>query len=197
MEPQARTRCKMPTGRIAFSCSITLVVVSGAIANARDLTAEFPGKQTELASPDGKLKIVNHDPRDNDHPHTLVLTQPGHSEETIYSYQRRVRVGWDPKGRFLFITDYAESTNSTCIILKVEGKEKIDLLPKARDLGGDTATILSNPHAYLECDRWVPDQTLLVKAHGYGTSGTAVTALTLKYSVLNGFAPPGRPETLP
>ena len=90
----------------------------------------------------------------------------------------------------LFINDYAESTNSTCVVMDVLKDEKTDLLQKAKAFDNNALKILSNPHAYLECERWLSASTLLVKAHGYGTAGTVDHAITLKYLVGGGFSSP-------
>jgi len=158
------------------------------VGQSRDFSAVFPSTQVKLSSPNGEMTIVNHDPDDNDHPHKLMLVQPARPDVMIYSYRRHVRVAWDPKSKMLFINDYAESTNSTCVLIDASNGEKTDLLQKAKAFNDNALKILSNPHAYLECQRWLSTNTLLVTAHGYGTSGTADHAISLRYTLDTGFS---------
>jgi hypothetical protein len=155
------------------------------LAQPREVTATFPGAQSELASPDGTMRIVNHDPDDNDHPHVLLLTRPGLGDKTLHEYGRHVRVTWAPDSKHVAITDYEESTDATCLIVDILAGTKTDLRAVSARDHGVLSNVLSNEHAYLECQDWLSSDQISFKAHGWGTSDPSGRELYGVYA-LNG-----------
>jgi hypothetical protein len=173
-------------------CLLLVGALTASVLNARaaDAVVSFPGDQSDLLAPNGKLRIVNRDPSDSDHLHELFLREQGKPDKKVYSYSRHVRVAWAPDSKHLFVTDYVGSTDSTCVLIDVATNIRTDLGLKAKKLPGQVSVILSNPHEYLECVRWLSGPEVLVLVHGYGGSQAGEQSATLKYVLGSGFDGP-------
>ena len=129
----------------------------------------FPGPKSDLPSPDGKWRIVNRDPDDSDHPHTLVLHETnGGGERTLYEYGRSVRVAWSPDSRRIAITDYVGSNVAECVVVDRVTFAKRDVMAEAQKSSARIAGVMRNFHSYFECPRWTSNRDLRIHVWGYG-----------------------------
>jgi hypothetical protein len=167
---------------------VALALSAAGPVHSTEVSAAFPGESAELASPNGTMKVVNHDPDDNDHPHTLVLSGAGSHDRTLLEYGRHVRVGWAPNSQHLFVTDYTESTDTTCLLFNIENKDSIDLRELAKKFSAKTRRLLSQSHAYLECEHWLSNDRILVKLRGWNASRSSAASLLLEYRLTSGYA---------
>lgn len=177
------------TSKLIGWWSVLLAFVCVGAAHSEEATTLFPGRSAELISPDGAMKLINHDRDDSGHPHTLALAGIGTQNRTLLEYGRHVRAAWAPDSQHLFVTDYTESTDATCVLFSVHSNDRVDLREIAIRSSPEAQRILSYGHDYLECEKWLSKDKILLKLHGYGSS-TAMDTLFLEYSVKEASATP-------
>jgi len=163
-------------------------VLGLASSHAESFSATFPGTSAELPSPDGRMRIVNRDPEDNEGKHTLLLkeaTVP--KERLLHEYRRHVSVAWSPSSKYLAITDYAESTDATCFLYDVQSGAKIDLGKEAERSNKTIASLMGNEHAYFTCARWQSASRILIKVNAWGRNSPSGKDEFFEYTVGDGF----------
>lgn len=153
-------------------------------------SARFPGATSELFSPNGKMAVINNDPDENHNSHTLSISN-NHSinqkENPIHKYNRHVLVEWSPDGKYLSITDFQESTNTTCFLYDILSATKIDLVEEAMQADKSIAHHLKNEHAYLQCSKWLSPSRVLLKLTAWGSNNPKGVEKYYKYSIGMGF----------
>jgi len=169
---------------------LSACAVAFLIEKAVGAEASFPVNQTVLTSPNGKLHIKNVDPSDDVQTHKLILSTDGKPDREIYGYGRSVDVSWSPNSRYISVTDFAGSSESTCVLIDVQAGTSMDLRLLLRAASPKAAAILSNIHSYLECVRWLSSSEVLVKIHGYSGSTENEDELSLGYEIGGGFRAP-------
>ena len=130
--------------------------------------ARFPGKRSELPSPDGHYVLVNVD-SDREPYHSIILKEKSTSTmRKISDYGRSATVVWAPDSRHFALNDYAGSDfTNTHIIAVDESVPRIDIqmeiLAHVRRLaGGD--------HEYFGVVRWLDNRHVIVHHWGHGES---------------------------
>ena len=94
--------------------------------------ARFPGKRSELPSPDGHYVLVNVD-SDREPYHSIILKEKSTSTmRKISDYGRSATVVWAPDSRHFALNDYAGSDfTNTHIIAVDESVPRIDIQMKS------------------------------------------------------------------
>jgi hypothetical protein len=177
------TTCKWRGSAVAGVIGFLLLAHIGKVDGA----VAFPGIRTELAAPNGKLLLKNVDPADDEQPHQLILVAAGRPDRLIYRYGRHVDVSWSPSSRYIFVTDFNGSSESTCVLIDVGSGTSINLRSRATASNRQAAAILSNIHAYMECVKWLSSSEVLLKVWGYSDSTEGENELRLKYAIGGGF----------
>jgi len=88
----------------------------------------------------------------------------------VLSFSRHVSVGWGPTGEAFFVTDYAGSDFSRCLVFVLRGAspERRDLSEALRISSLVPPKTLTNHHVFCEVVRWLNDDELLIRLRGYG-----------------------------
>ena len=155
-----RSHSKAWTISILMMAFLLLSVVSFS-----QTTRRFPGKESELISPDRHWTVQNVD-RDQE-PHHSILLKDNITGKTrkLSDYERGVGAVWSPDNHHLALNYYAGSDFTETAILSVdETIPKIDvqeaILPKI--------DIPDCDHCYFGVSRWLDDRRVVVHAWGYG-----------------------------
>lgn len=169
---------------LCFACSLTKASGEVSVSSAR-----FPNTFNELFSPNNELKLINKDPDENQDSHTISIrdNSPDQKEKTIYTYYRHVFVGWSPDSKYISITDFQESTNTTCILYNIQSGNKIDLVKEAMQTNKSIAMILQNEHAYLECSDWLTSSSVQIKVTAWGRNNPGGVETLYIYDINRGF----------
>jgi hypothetical protein len=155
------------------------------------MNARFPGRVSELRSPRGRFVLISVD-ADSTHSngsfsanHALFVRDLRDNEKRlVYEFDRYVDVKWSPRGGKVAINDYHSSDRSSSVILLIDGQEKrIDLDDKFASEVERERSISGNHHVYMETDRWLNDNRVLLKIHGHGDVDPGGFTLWYEYSV--------------
>ncbi len=177
---------------LSFTPFVATTVKAGSVV--------FPG-DSEVCSPKGAYCIVNKDSTDQKDAiaiggnHVLILRnkKTGGEEESIYAYQRRVDVEWSPEGTKLLITDHAGSDYSFPFVLLFEnGRRGINIETELRKQLGSDKSIFENHHVYIEGNKWLSENIILMKIHGYGQVDPQGFVLWYQYDIGGSFRFTGR-----
>ncbi len=177
-------------GAKALSCCVvTIAFLAGVTgSHAERFSATFPGPSSELASPDGRMRVVNHDPEGSEGKHSLLLEEGASPQEKVHhEYGRHVSVAWSPSSKYLTITDYAESTDATCFLYDVQSGTKVDLGREAERSSKAIAHLMGNEHAYFACARWLSPSRILIKVSAWGCNASSGKDEVFEYTIGNGF----------
>lgn len=170
MRLTGRRADRLGRGRPARAGLLLVVLVPFAtVVLAGDVPTGFPGKVSQVASPDGRFVLRNVD-YDQEPYHVLYLGDVRRkTEEKLLAYGRVASALWSPDGRALLVNDYGGSDYSNCLVfLFGDGRTRIDVQAKLREqLGGDQ-TLFRNHHVYIEGVTWLGRSTVEVKVSGYG-----------------------------
>jgi hypothetical protein len=152
-------------------------------------SAHFPNTFSELPSPNNMMLLINKDPDENQDSHTLSIrdNSPTQNLKNIYTYNRHVFVGWSPDSKYISITDFQESTNTTCIIYDIQSGSKIDLVKKAMQADESIAKFLQNEHSYLECSNWLSSSCVQIKVTAWGENNPGGVENLYIYDIETGF----------
>jgi hypothetical protein len=107
----------------------------------------------------------------------------------VLSFSRHVSVGWAPTGVAFFATDFSGSDSSRCLVFLLGGAspEKRDLSEALRTSGLVPARAWSNHHVSCEVLRWLDDDELLLRLHGYGDVDPRGFSMRYRYSLRGAF----------
>jgi hypothetical protein len=174
--------------RTLCCCAIAAAFVGGLTGgHAASFAANFPGTTTELPSPDGSMRVVNRDPDDGGQHRLLLKDAADGKERLLHAYDRHVSVAWSPSGKYLTITDYAESTDATCFLYDVQSNAKIDLAKEAERSNKTIRSLMANEHAYLTCARWQNASRILIKVKAWGHNNPSGKDDFFEYTLGDGF----------
>jgi hypothetical protein len=170
-------------------CAVAIAFLAGVTgSHAESFSATFPGPSSEVASPDGRLRVVNHDPDGSEGRHSLLLKKgTSNQEKVLHEYARHVSVAWSPSSKYLTITDYAESTDATCYLYDVQSGTKVDLGREAERSSKPIAHLMANGHAYFACARWLSPSRILIKVSAWGRNASSGKDEVFEYTIGNGF----------
>jgi hypothetical protein len=143
----------------------------------------FPGRVSELASPDGRYVLRNVDSDQEPH-HVLYLEGAQHKNEKLMVYGRHASALWSRDGQGLLVNDYGGSDHSNCLLFLfgVERK-RIDVRERLREQLGSNETIFGNHHVYVEGVEWISRDRVSVKVSGYGDVNPKGFTLLYDHSV--------------
>ena len=148
----------------------TLLVVAllTTLTCAQSNYARFPGKRSEVDSPDGKYVFVNVDNQQQPH-HSLFLEEKSTGRRhKISDYERSVAVVWAPNSKRFALNDYAGSDfTSTYIISVDESLPKVDI---QKVIVSKFKRIARGDHDYFGVRRWLDDRRVIVNHWGHGES---------------------------
>lgn len=169
-----------------------LCLTFNSLANTGDssnYSAHFPSTSCELLSPDKKMILINKDPDEGQDLHTLSIRNntSDQNENIIYTYYRHVFIGWSPNSKYISITDFQESTNTTCILYDIQSGVKTDLVKEAMQTNESIAMILQNEHSYLECSDWMSSSSLHIKITAWGSNNPDGIENLYIYDIETGF----------
>jgi hypothetical protein len=159
--------------------AILLFAIPASAANA----VNFPGKTSEIKSPDGLYTIKNVDqpykggeiPR-----HVLLFLRKGqNSGIEILNYLRNVDVLWSPDSTSFVVNYWFGSNGASASLYRVNDlKHPIEIgdrLSKALSKNEDKLNISKIDHFYLFANKCINANQLEIKEAGHGESGPGAT----------------------
>src|SRR5882762_6847684 len=93
--------------------ALLLLVAPSAMAGGNPIA--FPGRVSELSSPDGRFVLRNVDSDQEPH-HVLYLEDVWKKSERLLAYGRHASALWCGHGQGLLINDYGGSDYSNCLL---------------------------------------------------------------------------------
>lgn len=170
---------------------IILILLSfiSSIAFANQSIIHWPnGNINILSSANGDYTIentfynVDYDPSKPNFKLFLKNSQDTKRQE-IFSYSRHVDVAWNNFRNF-FINDYGGSDFADCVVFTLNEKiEKISMLEQLKKQFPSNKTIFKNDHVYITCDKWLDNESLLIKIYGHGEVDKDGFTLWYKYTL--------------
>lgn len=148
--------------------NLLIFVLLSTLSYAQTNYARFPGKRSELSSPDGHYVLVNVD-SDREPYHSIILKEKSTSTmRKISDYGRSATVVWAPDSRHFALNDYAGSDfTSTHIIAVDESVPRIDL---QKELLAHVRRLAGGDHEYFGVVRWLDNRHVIVNHWSHGES---------------------------
>jgi len=182
---------------ISFFVAVS-VLMNYAQATCATNSATFPGRLTELKSPNGLYTIKNVDKpfgSGKTESHILYFLRTGQekplalnihrlyeSELTMGSYNRSVEVLWSPNSKAFALTDWAGSNIASAYLYRVNDLKHPtdfgDRLSRLVRSETDKNSTAKSDHFYTFASKWSSPTTLEIKESGHGPD----EAFTLYYS---------------
>jgi hypothetical protein len=126
----------------------------------------FPGRKSDLASPDGRYLIQSVE-RDEESRFALSLkdTTTGKSRK-VYEYGRGASVLWSPDSRYFAVDDAAGSDHTRTKILPVdESAPEIDV---QKEIQEKAKAVPGGHHEYFYVAYWIDSRRTVIYHWGYG-----------------------------
>lgn len=161
--------------------ALLLLVAPFALAGGNPIA--FPGRVSELSSPDGRYVLRNVDSDQEPH-HVLYVEGVQHKSERLLTYGRHVSALWSRDGQALLVNDYGGSDFSNCLLFLFGAERKrIDVRERLHEQLGSNQTIFGNHHVYIEGVEWIDRSRVKVKVSGYGDVDPKGFTLFYEYPV--------------
>jgi len=150
---------------------LPMFLLAAATASFSQTSRRFPGKKSEITSPDGRWVLQDVD-RDQEPNHSIFLKSIATGKtRKVCDYGRGASIVWSPDSRRFAINDYAGSDFTETSILSVdETVPKIDvqdeILRYDRSLR-ERVTLVGWGHDYFGVVRWLDAQKTVVHHWGH------------------------------
>jgi hypothetical protein len=157
----------------------------------------FPGKESQLVSPDGEYILINVESDSEEQARSLggkyalyIRDTSTGEQEKLYAYNEHVEALWSPKGGNVLINEYGEITNgsysSSALIFFVDRKELVIVKDQLRQRMGDNPHIFGNQYIRIMGTNWLSEHVLRVRIQGTGEVDPGSFRQWYEYDVLNG-----------
>lgn len=144
---------KRAAALLAFACAISATIIAPVKTEQRSCT--FPGVKARCVAPSGTASVEWRE-QGASRPHQLFLrSHSGAKPVLIYEFRRTVDILWSPGGRALAITDYAESTDSSVSVVKLDAPDHPANVESAfKAAFGAVPDLYRNGHRYFKATAW-------------------------------------------
>jgi len=165
--PDSDARSSVPATRVL----VVALVLFSAVASFGQSARSFPGKKSELISPDGRWMLQNVD-RDQEPYHSILLKDnTSGKRRKVCDYGRSVRVIWAPDSRRFALNDYAGSNFTKTTIVSVdETVPTIDVqaaILHSNVSQSESVTLVGSGHDYFGVTRWLDKHRAVVHHWGH------------------------------
>ncbi len=159
------------TMRILNNCFF-VAALSLPVALYSEKVVEFPGKNGDAKSPDGRYLVENVDSDKEPHHSLLLKNLKTGGVHSLCNYKRHVTALWSPDGQKLVVNDSAGSDFSKSLIFFVDQSgPPVDigakLLQSLKD-PADRRSVSGNHHVYVAVTNWQGNQAVKLRVWGYG-----------------------------
>lgn len=159
---------------------------------AKAQRVSFPGKASEVKSPNGRYTVRNTDDQNRTPAHLLTLIDNRNGVAIIsYSYSRHVDVLWSPTSKAFVVNDYEGSETSRPLLFTEPWVDQpLDLRERLTDLlcqRGDAKSILGNHHVFVVAEKWRGGGEIVCRATGYGDVDRKGFKKVFVYKLRGGF----------
>jgi hypothetical protein len=143
----------------------------------------FPGSES-APSPNGHFLLQYRAPEPGVAAHRLFLAPlPSGASSLVYSFNRHASVLWAPDSSHFAITDWNGSDEARVIVMSAAAPTASVVLDPARIRAGGSIELAPDHHLYVEASRWLSEQELLLRVHGYGQAHPKGFERFLVYSI--------------
>jgi hypothetical protein len=163
-------------GGCVVGCAVMLVSLAAAVAaEAPTVVARFPGPTTRVLDPTGRYAVVwvAADPARSGSRHALVLEDVASGRtRPLRVFDHWVTVLWSPDSRRLAVTDGVADDRSEVWAYRADEPavpESVSAVLERQGKGG-LKFAAGADHLYLEAVRWFDEDTVVVRAWGFGGS---------------------------
>lgn len=138
------------------------------------------GPVTRVASGDRKWTLVFECPNDCSTRKLWIERQGRSDRRFVKDFERSLSISWSPNSRLFFVNDFYASNAADCHIydpVTLKSTEVADLLVAG---DGRARKYLKAGHSYLDAERWINSNEILVRLHGHFDEPPA-RGFSLKY----------------
>lgn len=190
-------------GDIRNLCQIAVFIVTSVLCvpSTASLAADqplspitFPGNITSTTSPSGHYEVRIRRILDQygEPAYTLSVRDPSHNiRQNILTFDRSVVLKWRPNADGFFLTNYAASNFTDCLVAipkysdkngrMVELRSMIERISRRHQL--HIPYNIENSHYYVTCDDWSGDDRILISLSGRRDEDAKEFSYELKYDV--------------
>jgi len=149
--------------------SLLVVVLLSSISYSQTNPARFPGRRSDVFSPDRRYVLRNVNNSQEPYHSIFLSDKRTGKKRKVYDYGRGAAVVWAPDSRRFAVNDYAGSDfTNTYIFAADEMARPIDVQKEIYDEADD---LVGGHHEYFGVARWLDNQRVIVHHWGHGDEG--------------------------
>jgi hypothetical protein len=136
------------------------------VASFSQTARRFPGKKSELTSPDGRWTLQDVHADQKAHHSILLKNNTTGKTRKLSDYERSVGVVWSPDSRHFALNDYAGSDFTETTILSVN--ETVPNIDVQKEVNRKRKVTMGGDHEYFGVAYWVDEHRVVIHHWGYG-----------------------------